>query len=268
MMMRARIWACAGALALLVVNSAAAQDDPEGSRWSGTLFYEALQISPGPKAGFWHAVNVGIARRHARGSVALHGISTRRFDLTDRAFAVDLYNDLWSGAYGNLRMAAAPGATVMARVDLRGEVYQALGASELTASLRHQRFELAEVTTFGVGAGHYAGRWYLRPRTLVAAVGRSWSPFAAFTARRYVGEGTDNLVDVTLGGGQEVLEVLEPGERSDGGLEVVSSASHFAGVRIQRYVNANLGVSLGGSYSGYEAIPDRWGISVGVLTRW
>lgn len=267
-MMRWRLWACVVALVPHLVGTAMAQEEATATRWSGTLFYEAQRISPGPDAAYWQKVNLGVARHHSHGSVAVHGISSHRFDVTDRTVAVDVYNDLWRGAYGNLWVAAAPGAEATARTDLRGEVYQSLGASELTASVRHQRFELTEVMTVGVGAGHYAGNWYLRPRTVVAVVGGSWSPFVAFTARRYVGGGSDNLIDVTLGAGREVLEVIDPGTSSAGGLEVVSSAARFGGMRVQRYVNANLGVSVAGSYSGYEAIPDRWGMSLGVLTRW
>src|SRR5690606_31119568 len=108
---------------------------------------------------------------------------------------------------------------------------------------------------------------YLRPRTVVARVDQSWSPFVAFSARRYLGDGSDNNFDFTAGFGEEVLEVAAPAS-GRGPLEVITSRSHFGAVRGQRYVSGNLGFSASASYSDYAAIENRWGVSVGLLTRW
>ena len=88
---------------------------------------------------------------------------------------------------------------------------------------------------------------------------------AAITARRYLGDGADDRLDLSLGGGEEVLEVPAAGDTR---VDVLTSASRYAGLRIQRYPGRHFGFSIGGSYSSYREIRDRWGLSVGVMTRW
>lgn len=257
------------ALALLAaVGPLMAQGEPgRVLPWSATLYYDVTRIAPSPDEAYWHTVTAGLARRMAAGSVAVQGLVTRRIDVADEGAVLDVYRDLWSGAYGNVRVGVAPGAEVLARFDAGAELFQSAGNAELSASFRHQSFEVAEVNTLGGALAYYVGRWYLRPRTLVAHVDEAWSPFLAFTARRYFGEGTEDLLDVGAGFGEEVLEVAAPAS-GEGPLDVITSGSRFASLRGQRYFAPNFGVSVGGWYSDYEEIPNRWGASVGLLTRW
>jgi YaiO family outer membrane protein len=257
-------------LLLLVAPGPLLAQDGEDGRvlpWSATLYYDVTQIASPPDEAYWHTVTAGVARRMDAGSVALQGLVTQRFDVSDAGAVVDVYRDLWRGAYGNVRVGMAPGAEVLARYDAGAELFQTVGNVELAASFRHQSFEVAEVNTMGAAAAYYVGRWYLRPRTLVAHVHEAWSPFVAFTARRYLGEGTDDRFDVAAGFGEEVLEIAAPAF-GEGPLDVITSGSRFVSLGGQRYLARRLGLSAAGWYSEYEEIPNRWGVSVGVLTRW
>lgn len=261
-------WALRGALlGSLASTPLAAQEREPAPRWSATLHYDAQRVAPGPGADYWHTLTAGVGRKLAGGSLVLQAVATRRFDIEDHAFVADAYHALWRGAYGNARVGLAPGAETMSRYDVGAEVFQAVGRSELSASLRHQGFDVTQVSSAGLGVGYYVGSWYLRPRTVVARVDESWSPFVAFTGRRYLGDGTDRSFDLTVGMGEEVLEVAAP-VGADGRLNVVTSGSRFAGVRTQHFFGRHLGAAAGASYSAYEAIADRWAVSVGVLTRW
>ena len=253
--------------ALVTAAPLVAQEEVEAPRWSATLFYDITRIAPSPDEAYWHAVTAGVGRRFDGGSVALQGLASRRFDTTDEAAIVDVYHDLWTGAYANARLAAAPGAVALARTDAGAELFQTIGRAELAGSFRFQSFEVNDVSTVGAALGYYLGRWYLRPRTVVANVDDAWSPFFAFAARRYFGDGTDDTVDLARGMGEEVLEVAAPTTGS-GPLDVITSGSRFLALRGQRYLTPNVGVSVGASYSDYEEIPNRWGASLGVLTRW
>lgn len=252
---------------LLATTPLGAQGEAGAPRWSGAFYYDVTRIAPSPNEAYWQTVTAGVTRLLDGGSVGIQALASRRFDTTDEAAIFDVYHDLWSGAYGNLRLAAAPGAEVLAQVDAGAELFQSFGNAELAGSFRYQSFEVTEVSTIGAAVGYYLGRWYLRPRTLVANVDESWSPFVAFTARRYFGDSGDNRVDLSLGMGEEVLEVAAPSSGA-GPLDVITSGSRFLGVRGQRYLNGSLGLSLGASYSDYAEIPNRWGASLGVMTRW
>ena len=258
------------AVAPLLAGPVAARAQGEGGSalpWSATLFYDAQEIARTPEAAYWHTVTAGVAARVPHGSIGVQVMATRRFDLSDQAVIVDAYHDLWGGAYGNLRVGGAPGAEVLARFDAGAELFQAVGRGELSASYRFQSFEASDVSTLGAGLGYYAGNWYLRPRTVVAHVDEAWSPFVAFTARRYFGDTTDNLIDLASGMGEEVLEVAAPATGA-GPLDVITSGSRFASLRAQRYIGRHFGVTAGVSYSDYAEIPNRWGMSLGLLARW
>jgi YaiO family outer membrane protein len=244
------------------VSAGQAVEDPV---WSASLVHDLIRIDMADGTAYWRTSTAGLGRRFSGGSVTLYGLSATRAGRTEHAAIVDTYADLWDGAYGNLRLGFAPTARMLARLDAGGEVFQAIGSMELSASVRRQEFETAEVSTFGLGTGHYLGRWYVRPRAAAAHVRTSWSPFAAVTARRYLGDGTDDLLDLSVGGGEEVLEVPGTGATR---VDVLTSSSRYAGLRIQRYPSRHFGFSIGGSYSSYRQIRDRWGLSAGVMTRW
>ena len=258
-------WLAAAVAVLLVRAPTAAGQAVESGSWSASLGHDLLRIELTDGPTYWRTSTIGVGRRFSGGSVAVYGVSATRSGRTEHAAIADGYADLWTGAYGNLRLATAPAAVMLARLDAGGEVFQTIGSTELSASVRRQEFAQSQVNTFGFGTGHYLGRWYLRPRAAAAQVGTSWSPFAAVTARRYLGEGTDDLFDLSFGGGEEVLEVPAAGaERVD----VLTSISRYAGLRIQQYPSRRFGFSVGASYSSYRTIRDRWGLSVGVTTRW
>jgi YaiO family outer membrane protein len=259
--------ACALALASVAPVQATAQEDPTPLPWSAVLYYDAQEIAREPDRAYWHTVTTGVQRRLANGSIAIQGIATRRFDLSDQALVIDAYHDLWSGAYANAVVRVAHEAEVLPNYHAGIELFQALGGLEVSGSYQHQEFAVADVNTFGIGTGHYVGAWYLRPRSLVANINDSWSPFFALTARRYLGDTTDDFFDFSLGLGEEVLEVAPPTGAASS-VAVITSGSRFASARAQSFLSRHIGGFVGGTYSDYEEIPYRWGVSVGVISRW
>jgi YaiO family outer membrane protein len=246
-------------------TSVAAQE-PELD-WSAVLYYDTQQIARTPERAYWHTLTAGVGRALPHGSISVHAISTHRFEIHDQALALDLYHDLWPGAYANVVARVADHAEVLPNYSASAEVYQSIGGQEISASYQHQEFAVADVNTFGLGTGHYVGAWYLRPRSLVANIDDSWSPFFAFSARRYLDERTDDYVDFSLGLGEEVLEVA-PLPSSPVAVDVITSASRFASLRTQRFLGRHVGGFVGATYSDYQAIPDRWGVSLGIISRW
>lgn len=261
----------AGWLATALVAAAASPGDAQEADfrpWSATVGLDVQQVRSAAGASYWQTLTTTVARKLPAGSLAFGGISARRHDRTDLAGIADLYGDLWEGAYGNVRVALAPRAEILSRIDIGAEIFHSIGAAEVSLSARSQEFETARVRTFGLGTGYYSGDWFLRPRGVVAQVEGSWSPFVAFTGRRYLGGSTDDLIDLSLGGGAEVLEVTGADAARSVGVEVVTSASRFGGIRLQRYFGERVGLSAGAWYSDYDAIHDRWGVSAALTTRW
>jgi YaiO family outer membrane protein len=251
----------------LLPATLAAQDEPaEATRWAASLHYEAQQIAREPDEAYWHTVTAGIQRSLRGGSIAVQAVTTRRFDIDDQALVADAYHDLWAGAYANARVRYAPGAETLPVYALAAEVFQTIASSEISASYQHQEFAVADVNTFGLGLGQYVGAGYLRLRSIVARIDDTWSPFVAFSARRYLGDTTDNSVELSLGIGEEVLEVAAPTGAVP--VDVITTSSRFAALSTQRFFSRNLGATAGASISDYGNIPTRWGLSMGVITRW
>lgn len=261
--MLARTLVAAGALALAAVPARAQEIVP--SAWSAALYYDLQQLSSGPER-YGQTLTASVLRRAERGSLAVQAIGTRRFELEDRALGVDAYHDLWPGAYGNAYVQWSPDGAVLPELIAGAELFQGVGNAELAPGYRRQRYATADVTTLGLGLGYYAGAWYLRQRTQLAEVGGEWSPYFTATARRYLNESTTDSYDVSLGLGEEVLDIAPA--TGSGAVQVITTRARFAAVRTQRSLTPHLGVLLGASYNDYASIPNRWGATVGVVTRW
>lgn len=253
-------------VAIMLPTVLTAQENVSDLRWSAVLYYDAQQVARSPYA-YWHTITAGVQRKLDGGSIAIQSVATRRFNIDDHALVADVYHDLWRGAYGNARLRYAPDAEALPSSTIGGEIVQVVASSEISASYQHQEFAIADVNTIGLGLGFYIGNWYLRPRSLVAQIEDSWSPFLAFTARRYLGDTTDNSFDFSVGLGEEVLEVAPP-LTSTRTVDVITTGSRFAAVKTQRFFGRHLGAVVGATYSDYVDISTRWGLSVGVITRW
>lgn len=251
--------------AALVPGGAAAQEGSAPPEWSAALHYDAQQVARSP-AAYWHTVTLAVQRRMRTGSVEVQGIGTRRFDLADQALVLDAYRELWRGAYGNVRVQYAPEATVLPEYVAGAELFQAIGRVEVAGSYTHQEYAVADANTLGLGLGYYVGQWYLRQRVLAAAVEGAWSPATVTSARRYLGGGTENTIDLSVGFGEEVLEVAPIA--GTGAVDVVTTESRFVSARTRRFLGPGLGLVVGANYSRYSGIADRWGVSVGAIVRW
>ncbi|MBT8335356.1 MAG: YaiO family outer membrane beta-barrel protein [Gemmatimonadetes bacterium] len=220
------------------------------------------EVMDGDRPGWpdWSAARVFASRRFERGTLGAELSRVQRFGLTDVEVGVDGYHELWSGAYGHVRLRVASDAMVLPDLDARVEVFQALaGVWELSANARTMDFPSEDVDVFGAGAARYVGPWYLRQVVSVARLAGASAVSGAFLARRFIAP-PQEYVEVSGGVGSEVVLVGE-------GPTLDTRDTRFIQVRIQRFLLARWGVVAGLGYTTFEGAPSRIPISVGVIAR-
>lgn len=233
--------------------------DPAASGWGGAAGY-SVETFRSDRAS-WQRSRVAIQRRFESGAAALEAGHWRRNGATAPFLATDLYRSVGRAGYGNLRLQVAPGAEVIAQVDVLGEGYVSLGGGwEASAGVRHLAFE-ANAVTLGTGSlARYAGNWLVRARAVVSP-GAATGVSTALSAR-YLIDGVGGLtapfVEATVGQGQE--PIVAPG-----GTAAIRQ-SWVAAVRGQRPVLGPVGLSLSASYTA-DGTLTRWGAEVGLVTR-
>jgi len=237
----------------LLTLPAAAQTLP---RWGLTTFYTYEALNEQRPA--WHVGYLGLQRRFARQTLIADVTTHRRFNRNDVALGLEGWSDLWSGAYGNLRLQYTPEARFLPDVEAYVEVYQTVGAWELALSARPRFFPDDTVPTFGLALARYEGNWYLRTRTLLTALAGHLNWTQTFMARRYRQPPLD-FIDLQAGFGRGV-------EIVDVGPVLQAVRTYFVAVRMQRFVTRTLGLSVGLSYSSDDLFIRR-GVSVGLLYR-
>ncbi len=227
--------------------------------WGGIagVHVEAFRSDRDP----WRRAEVAIQRRFATGAASLEvGVSDRNGS-TDPFVTTDLYKAVGALGYGNLRASVAPGADGIARADVLGEGYAALGGGwEASLGARHLVFEANSVTLGTGSVARYLGNWLLRGRAVVST--HATTAVSTSLAARYLIEGVGGLtapfVEVTVGQGQE--PVVAP----DG--EAGIRQSFVVAARGQRAVVRGVGLSLGASYTSDGGLT-RWGGDLGVVAR-
>lgn len=212
----------------------------------------------------WHAASAQVSRRFAHGTLIGELRSVRRFDLTDRAVAVDAYRALWPRAYGNLRVQFAPGADVLPRLDVATEAFQAVtGGIEFSAGYRRMQYAHDHADLFSAGVAKYVGNWYLRARTTIVPKTGTTGVSGSLAVRRYLAT-PDEYLDVQGGLGEELLTV----GTGPNGPDIQVRANRFVAVRLQKRLTSWLGASVGVTYNSTNGLPARRGMTIGVSHRW
>jgi YaiO family outer membrane protein len=237
----------------------AAQAGDTGQVWRASAGYGVESFAS--QRADWQAWQLRLERRFRGGSAALEAGDASRFAVWDQTAALDTYHTLWARAYGNVRVAVAPGARVLPRADVTAELYQGFAAGwEASAGWRLMSFPGQRVDIWDASLARYAGAWYLRARlTAVPQSGRLGGGLA-LEARRYL-RTADDYLDVSAGAGNEVVTLPPPAAP-------VVAASRFLAARYQGFFTTHVGIGAGATYNAQQGVPDRRGIQVGLIYRW
>jgi YaiO family outer membrane protein len=254
------IVALALALAAAADSGAAsrAADSSAQAAWRAGLEYGFESFTTGRAT--WQTYTARVERKFVHGALALEAMDATRFSLWDQAAALDAYRTLWRLAYGNLRVALAPGARVLPRSDVTAEVYQGVrGGWEASAGYRRMSYPGRGVDLWGASLGKYVGDWYVVARGTAVPRSGKLGGGASLLVRRYL-QTADDYLDVSGGLGSEVATIAAD--------SVVVSGSRFLTARLQRFVTPSLGITLGATWNIQQGIPARRGLALGVNYRW
>jgi len=231
------------------------------ARWLAHLSWE--RQFPGsdlPQWSDWTSMEVGLLRDFRSGAVGVQAFRVERFGAVDGGAAVDVYRELWSGSYGNVRVRVAPDAGILPDADARIELFQALpGAWEVSGSWWRMDVPAYDVDVLGVGVARYVGQWYLRQVTSLSFLAGESALSASLSARRYLGSSREFL-ELGAGVGREAV-VLGAGPAVD------TRDTRFAQVRMSRFLGRRWGVTGTAGYHAFEGTPDRKLLAVGILAR-
>lgn len=165
---------------------------------------------PGSAYGPWHLGVVELSRRTILGSVFVRAnYAKRKFGTTPKdgfQYEMDAYPKFAGGVYSYLNIGYSKDA-VFPEWRFGGELYASLPASfELSAGLRHLRFNRTNVTIYtGTLGKYYKNYWAsFRPFISFKNVGTSFS--GNLLIRRYFGN-ADNYLNLRLGFGSSPVEV-------------------------------------------------------------
>lgn len=237
-------------------DSAARRVDPPW--WEARV--DAASESFTSRLTAWEHHTLAIQRRTRSGALGAEAFVARRFDRWEHGGAVTGAMTTWAGAYVDARVAAAPGALVIPRLDASADLYQSIGRGwEMAPGARVMRYADVDVPVYSLGLGRYAGDWYLRARASAAPQSGSIGTSGALVVRRYFGNATD-LVEASAADGREVV-TLAPGLTE-------LRRSRSASLRGQRMLGATVGGSLALSIADEGGLPTRRGADVGVFVRW
>jgi YaiO family outer membrane protein len=230
-------------------------------RWFASVAYERELIdSDLPVWTDWTRTRALLYRDLPEGAIGVEAAQVERFGLRDLGVALDVYRNVWEGAYANVWLRLSPAAEVLPDVDVRLELFQAFAGSwEASGSYRRMDFDANDVDVVGVGLARYVGDWYLRGVSSVSTVaGRSTFSLAG-VARRFLSPPREFL-ELSGGLGREAV-IVGPGPA------VELRHSRFLQARLQRFLSAHWGVAVAASYNRFEGTPVRRALSLGLITR-
>ncbi len=230
--------------------------------WFAAVFYDRdLFAGSSPVWTDWETLRTVAVRQFDRGALAVEAERTERFDFADEALAIDGYLNLWSGAYGNLRVRAGSQSQVTPRSDWRLEVFQSLaGGWEVAGSAWHMNVPGPNVFVGGVGVGRYVSAWYLRARANLAEISGTRVGGAALSARRFFMDDGRQFIEGAAGFGGEAVTV-GPGPLLD------VRDTWFAQVTVQRTFREPFGFHVGLGVHDFERIPARRRVTLGLTAR-
>lgn len=197
----------------------------------------------------WSSQSVALSASHGPSTYRLAVRREVRFENEEWRLLADVYPQLWTGAYGHLRVAGATPGRTAAEVDGLARLYQTVGRWELSLGGRFMRFPDARTVVSGVGLGRYGAGWY-------ATVG-----YQLVRAHERTSWGANGLFRWYLQGAETYLDL-----QSNYGHEVVVVGS---GPRTRLLQSTSVGVSLHLPLSGgLSLIPELRYVNQPGLTRW
>lgn len=232
--------------------------EPGSARlWEGRLQYEYDRVSANRLD--WRALELGVRRDVGDGTVAVTAIRQARFGRDDLGVRLDGWHDLWTNAWGHLRVGVGPGADVRPRRTVEGGIHQAVGGWEGAVTYAWRRYRTEDVHLVRPEVARYVGRWYLRAFAFVVPRRSEWAVSSGVAARRSLSP-PRSYVEGRIGGGRGTVLV-----GPDAILQTVQT--YFASLRFQRYVTTRVGITAGVRY-GDDGLYRRTGGTVGLLVRW
>lgn len=233
---------------------------PGAQAWEALVQYDFQPFLGGTQPP-WHTVTGGLRYTHDSGSIALQGLTATRFDLWDQAVVAEAWQDLWPGAYGNLRLLGTVGPEVLPSWDVFGELFQSFADTwELSGSYRLMQFNSGGVHFAQLGVGKYLGNWYLRAQPM--AFFANEGPGASLTLwARYFLDSADNYVELRTGVGRRIVTL-------DAGPRIQGQTNAFGILSSQYFFTPQFGLIGALSYNYDEAFPAQLGFSLGSKLRW
>lgn len=248
------------AVASVDVGEAFAQSaEPSEHAWEAAARYDYDRLSEGRKD--WRRWTLSIKKEISRGTLMATFIQQQRFGVGDEGVQIDVWPDLWVGAYGHVKAGLSPGARARPRGTIQSEVFQAFGPWKLSARYGWRRYRREDVHQFGPGLARYVGSWYLRTRTSLVPRPGTWGIAQRVGARRFYGS-TPSLsyVDVEGGLGRSV-------ELINASSEILVTRTFFVGLRLRHFLTSHLGITASVRYSDDEVF-QRTGGTVGFFGQW
>jgi YaiO family outer membrane protein len=229
--------------------------------WSASLGASWTGFSP--SRSDWTEFSLSVRRHFVSGSLAVEALGADRFGMSDHAWALDGYVDLWSRAYANLRFQQGPNEDLYPGTAWRAELFQGVGHGwEVSASYDRLNFGTSNVDLYGLGVGKYIGNWYLRLRHLYVPSDNSDSHSDRLLVRYYYAGDADNYVELTAGAGRSDATV--PGVPGASG----NTRSWSAGAAYVKFLNTRCGFRLGAGFDHGDDGYNGRGLSATAYTRW
>ncbi|MFB6262520.1 MAG: YaiO family outer membrane beta-barrel protein [Bradymonadaceae bacterium] len=242
------------------------QDRQEG--WEAGLKYRFAALDEG--FDNWHTVQPKIKKNFDAVSISAAYILTRRFDKYDHAGVLTSYFDLWSSAYGSLRVQGSPKepTSILATFDASARINQSLGKGWVgTGGYRFLFFSTDPIHLTTLQIAKYLGSWYLS-----ADVGGTFSEsdvegdtstevsLSYGAAVRYYYGSADDYVELDGGIGETRLD--------QGRFIGRETFEYSVGASVQKFFSSRYGGSVSVGYKHFEDIPNRFTISTGATVRW
>jgi YaiO family outer membrane protein len=237
-----------------------AQDAPHTAQpWQASVRYDYDRVSGDRKD--WQRWTISLKRDVPRGTIMASFDRQRRFGVVDAGGAVDVWQDLWSKAYGHLRVGLGPSARIRSRRTVRADLHQSIGAWEVSGQYSWRHYRTDDVHLFGPGLARYIGSWYLRTRTTAVPRPGPWAVAQRLGVRRfYSSAASTSYVDAEGGIGRSV-------ELVGADSELLVTRTVFASVRVRHFLTPHLGVTAALRYSD-DGVFQRTGGSVGLIGQW
>jgi len=230
-----------------------------GYRWSASLGADWSAFSPSRPD--WSDYTLSVRRHFSRGSLALEALGAERFSISDHAWALDGYLDLWHRAYANLRYQRGPQQNLFPGNYWRAEVYQGVGHGwELSGSYDRLGYSASPTELYGIGVGRYVGNWYLRWRHLYIPGNGSTSNSDRLVTRYYYAGDADSYAELTLRLGYGDSSALPAGS--------AGSHSWSTSAALVKFLRPRLGFKFGVSYDHGDDGYNGHGLFGTVYTRW